>query len=64
MLDAKILKNPNIKNARDLVYWYNGHPDKEFTTQNLKSINNVTIIGNGNVAIDVARILLRKPNDL
>ena len=64
MRDEQNIKNSNIKYARDLVYWYNGHPDREHAPQNLKHIKNVTIIGNGNVAIDMARILLRKPSDL
>jgi NADPH-dependent glutamate synthase beta subunit-like oxidoreductase len=43
------------------VYWYNGHPDQENEKQNLENVRNVIIVGNGNVAIDVARILLRDP---
>lgn len=44
------------------MYWYNGHPDQENRKQNLRAVKNIVIIGNGNVAIDVARILLRKPS--
>lgn len=44
--------------ARELVYWYNGHPQYENVKQNLSKVKDVTIVGNGNVAIDIARILL------
>lgn len=47
-----------VKLARELVYWYNGHPDQENIRQNLTDVKNVTIVGNGNVAIDIARILM------
>ena len=40
------------------VGWYNGHPDFADIDPNLK-INTAVIIGNGNVALDVARILVR-----
>ena len=47
------------------MYWYNGHPSAENNKKALKvkGIENVIIVGNGNVAIDVARIFLRKPQD-
>ncbi|XP_045502365.1 NADPH:adrenodoxin oxidoreductase, mitochondrial [Colias croceus] len=47
----------NIIAARNFVGWYNGHP----RDKNLKvdlSGNKAAIIGQGNVALDVARILL------
>lgn len=43
--------------ASDFVSWYNGHPehaDDEFDLQSPR----VVIVGNGNVALDVARVLL------
>ena len=42
--------------AREFVSWYNGHPDSaspEFSIQGPKAV----VIGNGNVALDVARLL-------
>ena len=47
------------------MYGYNGHPSAENNKKALKvkGIKNVVIVGNGNVAIDVARIFLRKPQD-
>ncbi|HNM16236.1 MAG TPA: FAD-dependent oxidoreductase, partial [bacterium] len=42
--------------ATDFVAWYNGHPDYRDLSFDL-SQERVAIIGNGNVAVDVARIL-------
>ena len=42
--------------AREFVAWYNGHPDFSTSAFDL-SCNRAVIIGNGNVALDVARIL-------
>lgn len=58
---AANLKDTKIKLARDLVYWYNGHPEQENEKQNLENVRNIVIVGNGNVAVDVARVLLRDP---
>lgn len=48
--------------ARQFVYWYNSHPSAKPIS--LKGIRNVSIVGNGNVALDIARILLYKPDEL
>jgi NADPH-dependent glutamate synthase beta subunit-like oxidoreductase len=45
--------------ARRFVYWYNSHPNALPLSLNGKK--RVSIIGNGNVAVDIARILLRDP---
>ena len=45
----------HIHSARSFVEWYNTHP--ESTSFDLSSTPSVAIIGNGNVAVDVARIL-------
>ncbi len=44
--------------ATDFVAWYNGHPDYVDRTFDL-SCTHVAVIGIGNVALDVARILCR-----
>ena len=44
--------------ATVFVGWYNGHPDYRKAQIDL-SVERVAVIGNGNVAIDAARILLR-----
>ena len=49
--------------ATSFVAWYNGHPDfqnKEFDL----SQERAAVIGVGNVAVDVARILCRTPEEL
>ncbi len=49
--------------ATEFVGWYNGHPDY----RNLKfdlSCERAAVIGNGNVAVDVTRILARDPRTL
>ncbi|MFE7798780.1 FAD-dependent oxidoreductase [Nocardia sp. NPDC057440] len=49
--------------ATDFVAWYNGHPDHAGDTFDL-SQRRVVIVGNGNVALDVARILAGDPESL
>ncbi|WP_017933634.1 FAD-dependent oxidoreductase [Nocardioides sp. Iso805N] len=49
--------------ATDFVGWYNGHPDKQDLAVDL-SHERVVIVGNGNVALDCARILAEDPRAL
>ena len=49
--------------ATEFVAWYNGHPDYRDCTFDL-SQERVVIVGVGNVAIDVARILCLSPEEL
>ncbi|KAA1376139.1 4Fe-4S binding protein [Aeromicrobium fastidiosum] len=49
--------------ATAFVAWYNGHPDHAGRTFDL-STERTVIIGNGNVALDVARILATDPDRL
>jgi ferredoxin--NADP+ reductase len=49
--------------AADLVAWYNGHPDHADREIGLAGPRTV-IIGSGNVALDIARILLMDRDDL
>ena len=49
--------------ATDFVAWYNGHPEYRHLTFDL-SQEHVAVIGVGNVAVDVARILCRTPDEL
>lgn len=49
--------------ATEFVAWYNGHPDYRDLTFDL-SQERVAIVGVGNVAVDVARILCRTPEEL
>ncbi|RFU72671.1 ferredoxin-nadp+ reductase [Trichoderma arundinaceum] len=47
-----------IFSARQFVGWYNGHPDCALLEPDLSRADEAVIIGQGNVALDVARILL------
>jgi ferredoxin--NADP+ reductase len=53
----------NSHSATEFVGWYNGHPDFRDGTFDL-SQEVAVIVGHGNVAADVARILLQPPDDL
>ncbi len=50
----------NSHTATEFVAWYNGHPDFRDLTFDL-SQENVAVVGIGNVAVDVARILAHTP---
>lgn len=47
-----------VYSARDFVGWYNGLPEHADLVPNLDSSDEAVIIGQGNVALDIARILL------
>ena len=49
--------------ARSFVNWYNGHPDFRHETFDLSS-EAAVIVGMGNVAMDVCRILLKSVDEL
>jgi len=49
--------------ATDFVNWYCGHPDMDPGAFMLDA-ESVAVIGVGNVAVDVARILIRNPEEL
>src|SRR3954451_20149621 len=54
---------PGSYPATRFVAWYNGHPhfcDEEFDL----SAERAVVIGNGNVAVDVARMLVLDPDEL
>ncbi|MHB1431109.1 MAG: FAD-dependent oxidoreductase [Streptosporangiaceae bacterium] len=54
---------PGSYAATDFVNWYCGHPDVDPSRFTLEA-ESVAVIGVGNVAVDVARILVRDPADL
>src|ERR1700756_3965719 len=54
---------PGSVAAVDFVGWYNAHPHFEETTPDLSGARAV-VVGNGNVALDVARILVTDPEAL
>ncbi len=49
--------------ATEFVAWYNAHPDFVNLKPNL-DIESVAVIGMGNVAVDVCRILAKNPEEL
>lgn len=49
---------PGIVSARAFVGWYNGLPEYENLDPDLTVDDTAHVIGNGNVALDVARVLL------
>jgi ferredoxin--NADP+ reductase len=51
------------RTATEFVAWYNGHPDYRDYEFDL-SAEHVAVVGVGNVAVDVARILCRTPDEL
>lgn len=54
---------PGSHAATDFVGWYNGHPDYRDRSFDL-SRPIVTVIGMGNVAVDVVRVLAKTPEEL
>ena len=62
-LDIDGMGLPGTGTATEMVAWINGHP--EFTDLPVDlSHERVVIVGNGNVALDVARILTTEPDAL
>ncbi|MFD4459651.1 FAD-dependent oxidoreductase [Nocardia sp. NPDC058480] len=54
---------PGSHSATEFVAWYNGHPDYADRVFDLSGPRAV-IVGNGNVALDVARVLTVAPDEL
>jgi ferredoxin--NADP+ reductase len=54
---------PGSMPATAFVGWYNGHPDFRDLQPDLTA-DTAVVIGNGNVAADVARLLTRDPDEL
>jgi ferredoxin--NADP+ reductase len=54
---------PGSVSATDFVAWYNGHPDYADMEFDL-SAKRAVVVGNGNVAIDVARMLMLSIDEL
>ncbi|MCB0047272.1 MAG: FAD-dependent oxidoreductase [Caldilineaceae bacterium] len=54
---------PNSMSATEFVAWYNGHPDYVDLDVDL-SVKAALVVGVGNVAMDVARILAKSTDEL
>ncbi|HWT32426.1 MAG TPA: FAD-dependent oxidoreductase [Microbacterium sp.] len=61
-LDIPGIDLPGSFGAADFVAWYDGHPDVPRTWDLPEA--SVAVIGNGNVALDVARVLAKHEPDL
>jgi ferredoxin--NADP+ reductase len=53
---------PGVHGSAAFVGWYNGHPDYAGLAPAIEG-QDVVIIGNGNVALDCARILAKAPDE-
>jgi ferredoxin--NADP+ reductase len=54
---------PGSWSAFEFVAWYNGHPDFQDLPFDL-DVERAVVVGNGNVALDVARMLALTPEEL
>lgn len=54
---------PGTFSAREFVAWYSGHPDSVLDRFTLEA-SSVAVIGVGNVAVDVARVLAKTADEL
>ena len=53
-----------VFSAREFVWWYNGHPEYTGLPVDLSEVESVAVVGMGNVAVDCARLLLKRPEEL
>ena len=61
-LDIPGVSLPGSFGAADFVSWFDGHPDAPRSWP--LDATDIAVIGNGNVALDVARMLAKHPDDL
>lgn len=54
---------PQVWGSWRFVAWLNGHPDFR-TGPDLSQVRSVAVIGNGNVALDVARVLAKSAGEM
>ena len=62
-LEIEGLNLKGVYGSAEFVGWYNGHPDYVNLKPDLNT-ENVVVIGNGNVAIDVARVLSKNLDEM
>ena len=56
-----------VFSSRQMANWYNGSLDKEPTFDqelDLQNVRDAVIIGNGNVAMDITRVLMKDPSKM
>ena len=54
---------PGVYGSASFVGWYNGHPDFRDLNPDLATTS-IAVVGNGNVALDVARVLVKTKAEL
>lgn len=52
------IEHPAVIDSKTFVGWYNNHPNYQNFNPPLEKVKTVSIVGNGNVAVDIVRILL------
>lgn len=62
-LDIPGMDKHGVYGSAEFVGWYNGHPDFVDLDPDLNT-ERVIVIGNGNVAIDVARVLVKSADEM
>ncbi len=62
-LDVPGEELPHVWGSWKFVAWLNGHPDFR-RGPDLSGVRRVAVIGNGNVALDVARLLAKSPDEM
>lgn len=55
---------PGVSGSGAFVGWYNGHPDHCAAAPDLSAVRRAVVVGNGNVALDVARVLAKSDEEL
>ena len=61
------LTTKGVLPSRRVVNWYNGSLDNDLDLEeefNLEQARDLTVVGNGNIFCDIARILLKDPSQL
>ncbi len=53
----------NVFGSGAFVGWYNGHPDYVGLDPDL-DVARAVVVGNGNVALDIARVLMKSPGEM
>jgi NADPH-dependent glutamate synthase beta subunit-like oxidoreductase len=53
-----------VWSANQFIHWLNSHPYCSSLSFDLSQSKKAVIVGNGNVAMDVARLLLKSPSQL
>ena len=53
-----------VYGSAEFVGWYNGHPDQADHGPIREGAKRAVVIGNGNVSIDISRVLIKEPEEM